>query len=180
MRMREFFCLLLVPMVSLGFSTAQAAAPSNVRIDFVHPERFTDFRIQGRNEFDSARIFQNQVSEYLAPILAKRFPGETLSLTFTDINLAGSLPQSHIRNFNNVRFDRDGASPLQLQFAYTLADSKGRVTAKGSKSLVDSDYLYYHINYPNSEKVSTLFYEKVALSKWVSYLQPTGSALAGK
>jgi hypothetical protein len=180
MRMRKFFCFLLVPIVSLGLATVQAAAPSNVRIDFVHPERFTDFRIQGRNEFDSARIFQNQVSEYLSPILAKRFPGETLSLTFTDINLAGSLPQSRIRNFNNVRFDRSGASPLQLEFAYTLTDSKGRVTVKGSKSLLESDYLYYHINYPNSEKVSTLFYEKVALSKWVSYLQPSGSALAGK
>ena len=74
MCMRKFFCLLLVPMFSLALSPAKAAEPSNVRINFVHPERFTDFRIQDRDENASAPIFRSQVSTYLSPWVAKRFP----------------------------------------------------------------------------------------------------------
>jgi hypothetical protein len=171
---------LLLPLLSLGACAAVANQPGNVRIEFVHPERFSDFRIQGRNETDSARIFRDQVSPYLSPVVVRRFPGATLSLRFTDIDLAGRLEPWRIRKFNNVRFDREGASPLRLYFDYALTDSKGRVLANGSESLVESDYLHRYISYPNSEKVSTLFYEKVTLSRWLSYLTPSGSSFAGK
>jgi hypothetical protein len=172
--------LLLLPLLSFGACAALASERSNVRMEFVHPERFTDFRIQGRNEIDSARIFRDQVSSYLSPLVAKRFPDATLSLRFTDIDLAGRLAPSRIRKFNNVRFDREGASPLRLEFEYTLTDQKGSVLTTGSQRLVESDYLRRYINYPNSEKVATLFYEKVTLSRWLSYLTPTGSRLARK
>jgi hypothetical protein len=172
--------LLLLPLLSFGGCAALASERSNVGIEFAHPERFTDFRIQGRNEIDSARIFRDQVSSYLSPLVAHRFPDATLSLRFTDIDLAGRLTPSRIRRFNNVRFDREGASPLRLEFQYTLTDPKGSVLTTGSKRLVESDYLRRYINYPNSEKVATLFYEKVTLSRWLSYLTLTGSRLARK
>jgi hypothetical protein len=145
----------------------------------VHPERFTDFRIQGRQESASAQIFRDQVSSYLSPVVAARFPGATLSLRFTDIDLAGRLEPWRIRKFNDVRFDFDG-SPLRLYFRYTLTDSKGRVLAGDSKSLVEPYYLHRYIGYPNSEKVSTLFYEKAALSRWLSSLTLSGSRFAKK
>lgn len=178
--MKAFFYSLIVPMIGFALSTVQAAEPGNVEIGYVRPERFTDFRIQGRNEMDSARIFRDQISPSLSAIMAKNFPGATLSLTFTDINLAGRYASSRIRNFNNVRFDREGASPLRLEFQYRLTDSKGRVLTAGSKSLVDSDYLRRYINYPNSDKVTTLFYEKTTLTRWLDDLTPSGSSFAGK
>ena len=181
MNMKLLHRWLLLPLLSFGACALLAGEPGNVRIEFVHPERFSDFRIQGRNETDSARIFRDQVSSYLSPVVARRFPGATLTLRFTDIDLAGRLEPWRIRKFNNVRFDRDpGASPLRLYFDYTFADVKGRVLANGSESLVESDYLYRYISYPNSEKVSTLFYEKVTLSRWLSYLTPSGSSFAEK
>jgi hypothetical protein len=161
-------------------STVQAAESGNVEIGYDHPIHFTDFRIQGRNEIDSAKIFRDQVSPPLSAVVAKNFPGATLSLTFTDINLAGRYAPSRIRNLNNVRIDREGASPLRLEFQYTLTDSKGRVLTAGTKSLVDADYLRRYINYPNSDKVTTLFYEKTALTRWLDDLTPSGSTLAGK
>jgi hypothetical protein len=177
--MKTFFYSLAVPLISLALSTAQAAEPSNVEIGYDRPIRFTDFRIQGRNEIDSAKIFRDQISPSLSGTIAERFPGAKLSLRFTDINLAGH-PSSRIRNFNNVRFDREGASPLRLEFQYTLTDSKGRVLAAGTKSLVDADYLRRYINYPNSDKVTTLFYEKTTLTRWLDDLTPSGSSFAGK
>jgi hypothetical protein len=172
--------LLLLPLLGFGTCVALASEPGNVRIEFVQPERFTDFRVQGRNEIESTRIFRDQVSPSLSSVVAKRFPGSTLTLKFTDINLAGRYEPTRIRKFNDVRFDREGASPLRLEFQYTLTNSKGRILTTGSKSLVESDYLYRYINYPNSDRVSILFYEKTTLSRWLGDLTPSGSSFAGK
>jgi hypothetical protein len=72
----------------------------------------------------------------------------------------------HERNAH-VRFDRDVASPLRLFFDYTLTDSKAKVLAGGSKSLVVGDYLSRYAYYPNIEQTQTLFYEKVTLNRWL-------------
>jgi Protein of unknown function (DUF3016) len=178
MIMKKLLCWLLVPIVSLGLSTGHAAEPINVRLDFVHPERFTDFSIQGRNEIASVPIFRAAISEYLSPLVAKHFPGKTLTLRFTDIDLAGRLEPWRIQRFNDVRFERDLQSPLRLYFQYTLTDSKGTVLAGGSQSLLEQDYLHRYIDYPNSLKVSPLFYEEVTLANWVRPLTPTGPGLA--
>ena len=154
--------------------------PGNVRIEFVHPERFSDFSIQGRQEIKSAPIFRDRVSAYLSPNVARRFPGATLTLRFTDIDLSGRLEPWRIRKFTNVRFDHNVASPLRLFFDYTLTDSKGRVLASGSKSLVETDYLYRYVDYSNIERSQPLFYEQVTLKRWLDYLTPSGSAVAGK
>ena len=176
--MKKYLCWLLLPMVSLALRTAYAAEPGNVRIGFVHPERFTDFRIQGRSEVSSVPIFRDEISAYLSPLVAKRFPGKTLTLGFTDIDLAGRLEPWRIRRFNDVRFERDLQSPLRLYFDYTLTDSKGTVLAGGKENILDQDYLHRYFNYPNSLRVQTLFYEKMNLANWVRQLSPSGSALA--
>jgi hypothetical protein len=161
----------LLPLLGLGACAGLANEPSNVRIEFVHPERFSDLQIQGRQEVTSAPIFRNQIASYLSPYVARRFPGATLTLKFTNIDLAGRLEWWRIRKFNDVRFDRTmGANPLRLYFDYTLTDSKGRVLANGSKAIVDGDYINRYVYYPNIQKADTLFYEKVTLYRWLDYL----------
>jgi hypothetical protein len=152
----------------LGLATVFSAEPGNVRISFDHPRRFSDFRIQGRQEIDSAAIFRDEVSSYLSPLVAKRFPGSTLSLRFTDIDLAGRIDPYRIRRLNNVRIDRNIASPLRLYFSYTLANSRGEILASGSESLVDPEYLYRYTYYPNQTRSDTLFYEKATLNRWLA------------
>jgi Protein of unknown function (DUF3016) len=177
--MRKFLYLLLVPMVSLGLPNVHALEPSNVRINFVRPKYFTDFRIQDRDENASVPIFRDEISSYLSPIVAKRFPGKTLTLTFTDIDLAGRL--GNRPGVNQIRFNRElGPSPIRLSFNYAITDSKGSVVAGGSRALLaqayltESDWLYY----PQSLKTSTLFYEQATLAKWVRELEPSSSKLA--
>jgi hypothetical protein len=130
-QMKQLFRYLLLPILGLGLTAVRSAEPSNVRISFVQPERFSDFRIQGRQEIVSAAIFRDDVSTYLSPIVAKRFPGCTLSLKFTNIDLAGRIATSHPLKLNNVRIDRNVASPLRLYFDYQLSDSHGRTLAAG-------------------------------------------------
>jgi hypothetical protein len=174
--MKSFLWSLFLPMLGLGLTTAFSREPGNVRIEFVHPERFSDFQIQGRQEITSAPIFRDNISSYLSPYVARRFPGATLTLKFTDIDLAGRLKRERVRRFNDVRFDREmGASPLRLYFDYRLTDSKGRIVSSGSKALVERDYIQRYIYYPDIEKSDTLFYEKAALSRWLNSLTTSSS-----
>jgi len=114
--MKQLCCYLLLPILGLGLTAVLSAEPSNVRISFVRPERFSDFRIQGRQEIASAAIFRDNVSTYLSPVVAKRFPGCTLSLKFTNIDLAGRIATSVPLRLSNIRIDRNIASPLRLYF----------------------------------------------------------------
>lgn len=181
MKIDQFFRWLPLLLLSFGIDNALAAEPNNVRIEFVHPKQFSDFRIQGRDERQSAPLFRDEISSYLSPSVAKRFPGETLTLKFTDIDLAGRLEPWRIRRFNNVRFERDiGATPLRLYFDYTLTDPKNRVIASGSAGLVDTDYLARYNYYSPNQRTETLFYEKVTLEKWLGSLTPTFASVAGK
>jgi DUF3016 family protein len=180
MNVKRLPCCLLLSMLCLGWATAHSTEPSNVRISFVDPEKFSDFRIQGRQENVSAAIFRDEVTAYLSPYVAKRFPGAILSLNFTDIDLAGRLDPSRTRKLPNARIDRNIASPVRLYFDYRLTDSHRTILASGSKALVDSDYLYRYTYYPNQTRSDTLFYEKVTLSRWLATLSPSGSNVTAK
>jgi hypothetical protein len=173
--MKRLPSALFLPLFSLGLIASLSAEPANVRINFVQPEKFSDFRIQGRQENVSAGIFRDQVSAYLSPIVAKRFPGDTLTLKFTDIDLAGRIDPSKTRRLSNVRIDRNTASPLRMYFDYTLTDSHGKILASGSQSLVDADYLYRYNYYSNQTKSDTLFYEKATLNRWITTLSLSGA-----
>src|ERR1700730_18957529 len=103
--MKRLPSALLLPLLSLGLMASLSAEPGNVRINFVQPEKFSDFRIKGRQENVSADIFRDQVSSYLSAAVAKRFPGDTLNLTFTDIDLAGRIDFSKTRRLSNIPID---------------------------------------------------------------------------
>ena len=172
-----------LPLLLLSFGAGDALAVDNVRIEFVRPERFSDFRIQDRQETASASIFRDEVSGYLSPKVQRRFPGATLSLKFTDINLAGRLEPWRISRFpNNIgtRFDRNMQQPLRLYFEYALTDPKGRVLTNGTAALVDADYLNRYFYASNAQKSDILFYEKATLSRWLGSLSPARTAVAEK
>jgi len=165
--MNKALFALLLPLFNVGLTPSLSAEPGNVHIAFVHPEKFSDFRIQGRQENVSAEIFRDQVSACLSPVVAKRFPGDSLNLKFTDIDLAGRIDPSKPRQFSKIRIDRSVASPLRMYFGYSLTDSSGKILASGSKILVDPDYLYRFTYYSSQARSATLFYEKATLYRWI-------------
>ena len=175
---RSWLILLFLSLAGLPVFGVQ---PKNIRIDFVHPERFTDFRIQNLSEFESARIFSDEVSRYLSPIVARCFPNSTLSLRFTDIDLTGRLEPWHGPGFSNIRFIRDDTGPLRLYFDYQLTDSQGKLIASGMKRLVDVDVQRRFMIFSNTSFGSDrLFYEKLELRSWVDSLAREQLCLGSK
>jgi hypothetical protein len=118
-------------------STAARSAPSGpavVRVDFVDPVTFTDFRINGRDFQHSSTVFTRDVTSALRPVMARRFPGHTLSLRYTNIDLAGRRT-SGPQGLRVVSANR----PPRLAFDYVLQNPSGRTIATGSQRLVASE-----------------------------------------
>lgn len=144
-------------------SSAVAASP-NVVMTFVHPERFTDIRVQDRNEWDSAAWFARNMTESLAPTVAQQAPGCTLAFRFTDIDLGGRYRRNRS---NQIRFYDNGREPIRLYFDYTLTDPRGRVIASGSDSAVDTLYAGYNPSEPTKFPFEEFYFEKELLIYWI-------------
>jgi hypothetical protein len=167
---------LLVPLASIiaisafagqassGRSSSRTATGPNVRINFVDPKTFTDIRIHDFNEFKSAKIFGDEMTQALSPVVAKVAPGCTLVLQFTDIDLGGRYKPWKPQH-SQIRYETD-AYPIRMTFNYTLTDSRGRVLSQGTKSLVRSLYLGWSGPGEIRESWDYLYYEKQTLLQW--------------
>jgi hypothetical protein len=148
-------------------SSALAASPANVVITFVHPEKFTDFKVQDRSERESAARFAAEMPGKLAATLAKRAPGCTLTLQFTDIDLGGRYEPRLGPNFRQIRFYKNGRDPIRLYFNYTLTDARGRVLSHGSDSATDALYLGKYPTESIQINYDEFFFEQETLKSWI-------------
>ena len=143
---------------------ALGAQPNSVTILYVSPEKFSDFRIYGRDTKWSASYFASQISDYLRPVLNRRFPGAKLTLRFTDINLAGGYSNSS-GGGRNVRVTRGAIAPARMSFVFLLQDSSGRTLASGSTRITDTSNPSSLANRQHGS--GPLYYEKRMLEKWL-------------
>jgi Protein of unknown function (DUF3016) len=158
----------LVPLMLLAIAASTfAASSSNVIITVVHPERFTDFRVQGRTEQESAVKFAAEMIGALGPAVAEQAPSSTLVLQFTDIDLDGRYKPQLTRRSTNVRSYQNSREPVRMYFKYTLTDPRGRVLAKGSDSATDALYLGKYTSEPVKFPFEEFYFEKQTLVSWI-------------
>src|SRR5258708_38123756 len=91
--------------------------------------------IYGRGYQWSASYFATQINDDLAPVLERKVPGSKLTLTFTDIDLAGHYRG---RGGSDVRIVRGEIRPARMSFAFLLQDSAGRTLANGTTRITDN------------------------------------------
>jgi len=168
---------LLVPLastvaISAFAGSASSGRPSHagtetsVRIEFTNPKYFTDIRIHDFDEFKSAKIFGDEMTGALTPVVAKYAPGCTLTLQFTDIDLGGYYKPWRPQH-SQIRYNVD-SHPIRMTFNYTLTDSRGRILSQGTKSLLNALYLGWSATGYYWENWDYLYYEKQTLLKWAA------------
>lgn len=161
---------LLATIFGLAWSgPAAPPAPPNLKFNYLRPERFTDFRLQGRPESESAQTFSYSVSPPLSRELERRLPGARLTLTFTDIDLAGRYEPWRGPHFFWVRFYRD-STPLRLDFQYALTSPRGTVLASGTARVYEAYYQYYDTGTRTGLNTNPAYYETGALQRWLNRL----------
>lgn len=157
-------CAIVMLFGGAGCTTESGggAAPSVVTVRYVNPGSFTDFSVQGRDVGYSTSVFTREVTRTLVPVMASRFPNLTLTLRFTDIDLAGRRSSGA----SSVRIVRN-RTPARLSFLYVLQDKSGRTTASGSQRLVDNGSRTQTSNPSRSGPLAT---ENRMLQRWLMRL----------
>jgi DUF3016 family protein len=164
MKIARILLLAATPWFGLGTARVLGAQPEDLTIQYVHPDKFTDFRIYGRDTGWSASYFSDQISRDLGPGLKRKFPGSKLTLRFTDIDLAGNYRTSSSGG-RNVRVNRGENAPVRMSFDFLLQDSADKTLARGSTRLTDTSH-YDLRSHPGSSE--PLYYEKRMLKRWLN------------
>jgi len=140
-----------------GASAENSAEP--VVVNFQNPDKFTDVRERNSNETSPALLeeLRQFVQRTATPLLAT---GSKLTVTFTDIDLAG-----------DTRPDKDGIRVMtgttlpRAHLKFRLVDANGKVRKEGERRLSD-------LNYQNSGTLvgrdDPLYYDKQLLKDWIA------------
>ena len=149
------------------FATAPATSNTRVAVIFDHPEKFTDVK----DAFMGTEKGRDTILAHFKEFLEQRAPryladGQLLTITFTDIDLAGDFEPYHGPNFTDVRIVKD-IYPPRLNFTYKLVDASGAVLKEGQEKLVDMNF---QMTIRPSDAQDSIHYEKAMLDSWLNEL----------
>jgi hypothetical protein len=112
------------PVLAVGTEPTRTIARAEV--NFFEPNKFTDVRDSYMGDFerttylDSIRDHVLENAKYYVP------EGHMLSVTFTDIDMAGDFEPWRGPRFDDIRIVKD-IYPPRINLAFRLTDAEGRV-----------------------------------------------------
>jgi hypothetical protein len=142
---------------------ADAGKPGpRTEVIFIHPENFTDVK-DGEFATDKGRdAILARIRDYLVERTASLLPeGDRLTVTFTDIDLAGDFEPWRGPQWGDVRIIKD-IYPPAFKFSYAVTDPSGRVVKQGSEDIRDLNFQMR----VTIDTTDTLRYEKDILDDW--------------
>jgi len=138
-----------------------AASTTDISVRYHEPDKFTDVRDSFGGQMSQSYL--DQLTAHLQTVAAKRLPaGRKLTVTFTDIDLAGDIPlggADNVRLVQSIHFPR-------LEVSFILTDAQGVVLKQGDRRLRDLDFQTKLL--PLSERNAPLVYDKRLLTDWVN------------
>jgi hypothetical protein len=157
--------LALVALSLAACTTPTAPAPATdgrVTVGFHEPDKFTD-AADGSFGGYSQRVL-DELGDFLRQEAGRRLgAGETLKITFTDVDLAGDFePWRRSPGGRDIRIVK-AVYPPRFAFSYVHTGADGTVLRQGGEHLTDLAF-QIRINLPRND---TLFYEKELLRDWL-------------
>ena len=166
---RTFSCLSCATAVGLltVFAPTQAA---EVKITWEEPESYSDVRPtnESRKRFRERTL--QELEEHIVDLASDLPESQVLSMTVTNVDLAGQVWPSQFVGFGNgagsdVRMIKRVDIP-RMTFSYSLANADGQVILSGEDvKLKDMDFMESNIRRNRTESLS---YEKAMLNDWFS------------
>jgi len=134
-----------------------------VTVNFDHPENFTDVK-QSFNSDSASSPYLDEFRRYIETRAVKFLPeGQKLTVTFTDIDLAGDFEPWRGPSRQDTRIVKSIYIP-RLKFNYQITDANGAVVKQGQANLTD---LNFQEDMPATVDTSEpLRYEKHMLNDW--------------
>lgn len=157
----------LVSLVALPLARAMTPTQSDVNkgkpkltLIYSHTESYTDIEDGPWDNLGHGGHILEELSRTFYDLAGDNIPkGEHLTLTFTDIDLAGQ--------FNTGRPGREYRSiyPPRLVFYYVLTGRDGKVLKSGQEDLKDNFYLEKRLI--SFQRTDPRYYERMLLYEWM-------------
>ncbi len=143
---------------------ADDAKPApRAEVIFSHPEKFTDVKDDAIGTEKGRDATLGLIREYLVQQAAYYVPeGEKLTITVTDVDLAGDFEPWRGPNFQDVRIVKD-IYPPRIDLAFKLSDAGGKALKEGKRELRNLAFtMDISIN-----RDDPLHFEKTLLDDWL-------------
>lgn len=141
-------------------SNSNPATSADITVNFTDPDKFTDVRDSVNG--GASKYYLEELARYLKEVAARRLTaGQKLTVTFTDIDLAGDIPPGSI---HDVRIIKEIYIP-RMEFHFQLVDAAGAVIKDGDRRLSDLSFMQ-NLRPPFSQN-EPLRYDKALLEDWV-------------
>ena len=154
-------------LAPLGYAANSNSTDNAARVEvlFDQPENFTDLKDSSMATEKGQQGYMDSFREYLQENAVRRLPeGQKLSITFTDIDMAGDFEPWRGPSAQDVRIVKAIYIP-RLKFNYSITDAQGVVVKEGKANLAD---LNFQMNLATSISNSdSLRYEKHMLDDWM-------------
>jgi hypothetical protein len=155
----------------LGYGvTAEPSHAAEVKITWEEPESYSDVRPSNESRKRFRERTLNELEAHIVELAADLPESQILSITVTNVDLAGEVWPSQFVGFgnagaNDIRVIRRIDIP-KMTFSYTLTDAAGEVVASEDEvKIKDMDFMESNIRRHRNESLS---YEKTMLDEWFS------------
>ncbi|MFT3783612.1 MAG: DUF3016 domain-containing protein [Nibricoccus sp.] len=157
----------LLLAAALSWTAALFAAPpagGKVEVIFDHPEKYTDVKDDDIGTEKGRDGYLGVIKEYLTERGPRYIPeGQTLTVTFKDIDMAGDFEPWRGIDFQHVRIVKE-IYPPRMNFSYKVVDASGAVVKEGEEKLVN---LGFQMSASPINANDSLRYEKAMLDDWL-------------
>lgn len=118
----------------------QKSGEVRVAVNFQDPAKFTDVRDSDMGDYERT-TYLDSLREHLIEKARPLIPeGSKLTVTFTDIDMAGDFEPWRGPRFGDIRIVKD-IYPPRLVFTFQVTDAAGRVVKEGKRDLRDLAFL---------------------------------------
>jgi len=152
-------------VVAGAMSAAGPDAKTNtwVEVIFQHPEKYMDVRDAFVGTEKGRDAILTQLQDYLIRETMTRVPdGQKLTITFTDIDLAGDYEPWHGGQMMDARVVKE-IYPPKMDLEFKLIGADGKVIKEGKRQLRDLIFMAK----PYINRDDALHYEKALLEDWL-------------
>jgi hypothetical protein len=130
----------LAMLPALEMSAAETRTIARADVSFFEPEKFTDVRDTYTGDYDRT-TYLDQIRDHLLEQAKYYVPeGHRLSVTFTDIDMAGDFEPWRGHRWDDIRVVKD-MYPPRMVFTFQLTDAAGNVVKEGRRDLRDLSFM---------------------------------------
>ena len=158
--------ILIIATVAVALAQpVRSFAADEVRatVNFGDSEKFTDVKDSSSGTDKGRDYYLKEIRKLIEEEANRLLPaGQKLTLTFTDIDLAGDYLPS-MRTGHDIRVMKD-IYPPRMKFSFQITDAAGAVVKEGAEAISDTNYLN---NIGIVGRSDELYYDKTLLRDWL-------------